>query len=186
MRTPRVGAVSVSQRAASDSSTRASSTRPQFFVLEVHAAEVGGQVEVVGYEDDQGLGVGTAEVGVDGGEFFFFGSAGVEQLQVADEDDLKRHHERGRLGEVEGVEDGGVGKVEVVEAKVALVFGKQRGQDAGAAALVEEGLVADEDVAGLEVGGAELGEEAVGGGEGADGGGHFSGRLGSGCRGHKG
>ncbi len=41
-----------------------------FFILHVHAAEVGGEVEVVGDEDEDGLGVGGAEVAIDGGELF--------------------------------------------------------------------------------------------------------------------
>jgi len=35
-------------------------------------AEVGGDAEVVGYEEDEGRWVGGAEVGVNGGEFFLF------------------------------------------------------------------------------------------------------------------
>ena len=41
-------------------------------VLHVHAAEVGGEVEVVGEKDEDGLGVGAAAVGFEGGEFFLF------------------------------------------------------------------------------------------------------------------
>ena len=63
------------------------------------------------------------------------------------------------------VEDGGVGEVEVVEGEVAGVGRGEGGEDALAAALVEEGLVAEEDVAGAECGRGDLGEEAVGGGE---------------------
>ena len=50
--------------------------------------------------------------------------------------------------------------------EVARVSGGERGEDALAAALVEEGLVAEQDVAGAERGGrGDLGEEAVGRGE---------------------
>ena len=125
---------------------------------------------MVGYEDEQRLRVGAAEVSVDCGKFFLLRAAAVEVLEVADEDDLERHHERWSLREVERVEDGGVGQVEVVEAEVALGWIQNRGQDSSTAALVEKRLVSEEDVAGLDVGGAELGEEAVGGGDGFDGG----------------
>ena len=50
------------------------------FVLEVHAAEIGGEMEVIGDEEEDGLGVGRAEVGVDGGELGFLRTAGVEAL----------------------------------------------------------------------------------------------------------
>ena len=139
------------------------------FVLVVHLAEVGGDAEVVGYEEDEGLWIGGAEVGVDGGEFFFLGAAAVEGFQVADEEDLEGRHERWGLGAVEDLEDAGVGEVEVVEAEVAGVFGGEGGEDGFAAAVVEEDLVADEDVAGLDRGRGDFGDEAVGGGEGLQG-----------------
>jgi len=56
-----------------------------------------------------------------------------------------------------------------VEAEVALVGRRESIKDAVATALVEEGLVAGEDVAGAKIGGGELGEEAVGAYEGLDG-----------------
>ena len=95
-------------------------------VLVVHLAEVGGDAEVVGDEEEEGLRVGRAEVGVDGGELFFFAAAAVEGFEVADEEDLEGRHERGGLGAVEDVEDAGVGEVEVVEGEVAGV-GRGRG-----------------------------------------------------------
>ena len=58
-----------------------------------------------------------------------------------------------------------------MEAEVASLFGGQGAEDGLAAAVVEEDLVADEDVAGTEGrGGGDLGDEAVGGGEGLEGG----------------
>src|SRR6266702_883983 len=119
-------------------------------VLVVHLAGVGGDAEVVGYEEDEGLRVGRAEVGVNGGELFFFAAAAVEGLEVADEEDLEGRHEGGGLGAVEDLEDAGLGEVEVVEAEVAGFFGGQGSEDGFAAAVVEEDLVADEDVAGAE------------------------------------
>ncbi len=56
-----------------------------------------------------------------------------------------------------------------MEAELALVGRGEFGEDAVAAALIEKGFVADEDVAGPHLEGAELGEEPVGGGEAADG-----------------
>ena len=105
---------------------------------------------MVGDEEQDGGGIGRAEVGVDGGEFFFLLAAAVECLEVADEEDLEGRHERGRLGAVEDFEDGGFGEVEVVEGEVARVGRGERGEDGLAAALVEEDLVAEEDVAGAE------------------------------------
>ena len=122
------------------------------FVLVVHLAEVGGDAEVVGDEDEEGGGVGGAEVGIDRGKFFFFGAAAVEGFQVANEEDLEGRHEGWGLGAVEDVEDGGVGEVEVVEAEVAGVGGREGGEDGAAAAVVEEDLVAEEDVAGTDAG----------------------------------
>ena len=107
---------------------------------------------MVGYEEDEGLRVGGAEVGVDGGEFFFFAAAAVEGFEVADEEDLEGRHEGWGLGAVEDVEDAGVGEVEVVEAEVAGFFGGEGGEDGFAAAVVEEDLVAEEDVAGTDRG----------------------------------
>jgi hypothetical protein len=67
------------------------------------------------------------------------------------------------LGAVEDFEDAGFGEVEIVEAEVAGFFGGESGEDGFAAAVVEEDLVADEDVAGAEGGGrGDLGCEAVG------------------------
>ncbi len=119
-------------------------------VLVVHLAEVGGDAEVVGDEEDEGLRVGRAEVGVDGGELFLLGAAAVEGFEVADEEDLEGRHEGWGLGAVEGVEDAGLGEVEVVEGEVAGAFGDEGGEDGLAAAVVEEDLVAEEDVAGAE------------------------------------
>jgi hypothetical protein len=74
------------------------------------------------------------------------------------------------LGAVEDLEDAGFGEVEVMEGEVAYVFGCEGGEDGFAAAVVEEDLVADEDLAGAEGGGGgDFGDEAVGGGEGFEG-----------------
>ena len=119
---------------------------------------------MVGDEDDEGRRVGRAEVGVDGGEFFFFAAAAVEGFQVADEEDLEGRHERWGLGAVEDLEDGGVGEVEIVEAEVAGVGRGEGVEDGVAAAVVEEDLVAEEDVAGADgLRGGDFGDEAVGG-----------------------
>ena len=53
-------------------------------ILHVHAAEVGGEMEVIGEEDEQRLRVGRATIGMEGCELFFFRSPGVELLQVPD------------------------------------------------------------------------------------------------------
>jgi hypothetical protein len=37
---------------------------------------------MVGDEEEDGLGIGAAEVGVDGGEFFFLAAAAVEVLRL--------------------------------------------------------------------------------------------------------
>src|ERR1700733_9278561 len=101
---------------------------------------------MVGYEEDEGRGVGGAEVGVDGGEFFFFAAAAVEGFEVAEEEDLEGRHEGWGLGAVEGFEDAGFGEVDVVEGEVACVGRDEGGEDGFAAAVVEENFVADEDV----------------------------------------
>ena len=133
------------------------------FVLIVHAAQVGGDAEVVGDEEQDGLRVGAAEVGVDGGEFGLPGAAAVEQLEVAHEEHLEGSHQRWRLRAVEDLEDGGLGEVEVVKREVARGLRSQRGQHSLTAALVEECLVAQQDVAGAQGRGrGDLGEKAVG------------------------
>ena len=114
-------------------------------------------------------GIGAAEVGVEGGELFFLRAAAVEGLEVADEEDLERRHQGQGLSAVEDVEDRGVGEVEIVQAELALVGRGELGENAVAAALVEEGFVADQNVAGTHLRRSELGEEAVSGGEAADG-----------------
>ena len=53
-----------------------------------------------------------------------------------------------------------------MEAEVAGVGRGEGGEDGLAAAVVEEDLVAEEDVAGLDLRGGDFGDEAVGGGEG--------------------
>ena len=56
-----------------------------------------------------------------------------------------------------------------MEGEVAGVFGGEGGEDGLAAAVVEEDLVADEDVAGAEGRGrGDFGDETVGGGEAAE------------------
>ena len=123
---------------------------------------------MVGDEEEDGLGIGAAEVSVDGCEFLFLAAAAVEGFEVADEDTLEGDHEGRGLGKVEDVEDCGVGEVEIVEAEVAFVGWGQGGEDAVAAALVKERFVAEENVAGAQLGGGDFGEEAVGAGEGFD------------------
>ncbi len=118
---------------------------------------------MVGDEEEERLGIGRAEVGVDGGEFFFFGAAGVEVFEIADEEDLEGRHEGGGLGAVEGFEDVDFGEVEVGEAEVAEVGRDESLEDGFAAAIVEEDIVADEDVAGTESVLADFSEETVGG-----------------------
>ena len=76
-------------------------------VVHVHAAGVGGDAQEVGDEQQQRLGVGRAEVAVEGGELVLLCAAGVEVAHVAHKDDLERGHERGGLGAVEDFEDGG-------------------------------------------------------------------------------
>ena len=137
-------------------------------VLHVHVAEVGGDVDVVGEKDEDGLRIGTAAVVVEGGELFFFGAAGVELLQVADEEDLEGRHEGRGLCLVEHVEEAGGGEVEVVEAEVAEVGRPECVEDGVAAAVGKKRLVSDEDVAGAERGRLNFGEEAVGRGEAAE------------------
>ena len=97
---------------------------------------------MIGEEDEHGCGIGAAEVSVDGRELFLLAAAAVERLEIADKDDLERHHQRRRLREVERVEDAGVGKVEIVQAEVALVRRRERGEDTLTTTLVEERLVA--------------------------------------------
>ncbi len=146
-------------------------------VVHLHAAEIGWNGEVVCEEQDECLGVGRAEVAVDFGELFLFGAAGVELLEIAHEDDLKRGHERRGSRAVEGIEDGSVCEVDLGEAEIAHVRGYEGIEDGAATAFVEEDVVTGEDVAWLEragcwnavgcgrFGGGNLGNEAIGSGK---------------------
>src|ERR1700678_462217 len=101
-------------------------------------------------KEDEGLWVGRAEVGVNGGELFFFAAAAVERFEVSYEEDLEGRHEGWGLGAVQDFEDAGLGEVKIVEAEVASIFGSEGGEDGFAATVVEEDLVAEEDVGGSE------------------------------------
>ena len=81
------------------------------FILVVHLAQVGGDTQMVADEEQHGLRVGRAEVGVDRREFGLLGAAAVEVLQAAHEDHLERRHQRRRLRTVEDLEDAGFGEV---------------------------------------------------------------------------
>ena len=116
---------------------------------------------MVGDEEEKRLGIGRAEVGIDGGKLLLLAAASVEGLKAANKEDLEGSHERRGLGAVEEFEDRGVGEVGVGKAEVAEIGRYQRGEDALAATLVEEDLVASEDVARAEVRSGNFGQEAV-------------------------
>jgi hypothetical protein len=67
------------------------------------------------------------------------------------------------LGAVEGLEDIDFGEVEVGEAEVAEVGRDESLEDGFAAAIEEEDVVANQDIAGTEAVLLHFGEESVGG-----------------------
>ena len=136
------------------------------FVLHLHAADVGGNADVVGDEDQQRVGIGILAVLLDGGQFFFVGSAAKKILHAAHEEDLKRSHQRGSAGAVENLGQIGFGKIEFEEAEVAQIGRDEVLEDGVAKALAEEGLVAHEDVGGAQLARFQFADKALGLGEG--------------------
>ena len=92
-------------------------------VVHLHAARVGRDAQEVGDEEQQRLRVGRTEVAIERGELFFFCTARVELPHIANEDHLKRRHQRRRLRAVKHVEDRGLGEVEIGEAEIAKIGG---------------------------------------------------------------
>ena len=132
----------------------------------LHAAQVGRDADVVGDEDEQRVGIGVAEVVGDGGELGVVLAASVERLDAAHEEDLEAGHQRRRAGAVENFDDRRGLQIELVEAELAHPLRDEVLEDGVAAGAAEEGLIADEDVAGLELARADLLHEALDRGKG--------------------
>ena len=136
------------------------------FVLHLHAADVGGNADVVGDKDEERVGIRILAVVLDGGEFFFVGAAAKKILHAAHEEDLKRRHQRGRAGAVENFGQIVFGEIEFEEAEVAQIGGDEMLEDGVAKALAEEGFIADEDVGRAQLARFQFADKALGLGEG--------------------
>ena len=66
---------------------------------------------MIGDEDEHRLGIGGTEVVFEGRELLFFRATRIEGFQVSDEDDLEGSHQRRRSGEVEYMENTGLGQI---------------------------------------------------------------------------
>ena len=64
-------------------------------------ADVGGDADVVGYENNDGIGVRIFAVLFDGGEFVVVRAAAEHGLHTFDEEDLEGCHQRRRTRTVE-------------------------------------------------------------------------------------
>ena len=137
------------------------------FVLHLHAADVGGNADVVGDENNQRVGIGILAVVLDGGQLFFVGAAAKKILHAAHEEDLKRSHQRGSAGAVENLGQIGFGEIEFEEAEVAQIGGNQMLEDGVAKALAEKSLIADEDVGRAQLARLQFADEALGLGKGS-------------------
>ena len=138
-----------------------------FFILHLHAADVGGNADVVGDEDDERVGIRILAVVLDRGELFFVRTTAEEILHAAHEEDLKWRHQRRGAGAVENLRQIVFGEIEFEEAEVAQIDRDQVLENGVAKALAEEGFVAHEDVGRAQLARFQFADEAVGLGEGA-------------------
>ena len=137
-----------------------------FFVGHVHAARIGRNTDVVGDKNEHRVGIGILAVGLDGGQLFVVRSATEQGLDAADEEHLKRRHQRRRAGAIEHFGQVGLGQIKIKQAEIAQVGGHQVLENGLAAALAEESLIAHENVRRPQLAGFDLGDEAIGLGEG--------------------
>ena len=137
------------------------------FVLQLHAAHIGRNTDVVGHKNDQRIRIGVLEIVFDGGELVVVLAAGVEVLHTADEEHLERRHQRRCAGAVERMLQLNFAEVHVVHAQFANVGRDQLLQDGIAAALAKERLVAHKHISRRQLAGLHIGHEPVRGGEAA-------------------
>ncbi len=117
-----------------------------FLVLHLHAADVGGNADVVGDEYQQRIGIRILAVIFDGGKLFFVRAAAIKTLHAAHEENLEGCHQRRGAGTVENFGEIDLSQIEFKQAEVPHVSGNQMFEDRVTETLAEEGFVAHEDV----------------------------------------
>src|SRR5258708_11113721 len=132
-----------------------------FFVLHLHAADVGGNADVVGDEYQEGVGIRVLAVVFDGSKFFFVRATAKKILHAAHEENLEGRHQRRGTGAVENFCKIGLRQVEFKKAEVAHVDWYKLLEDCVAETLSEEGFVAHEDVGRTQLARLELADKAI-------------------------
>ncbi len=144
-------------------------------VLHVHAAQVGGQMQMIGNENQQRLRIRRAPVGIERGKLIFLRAARVERFYIAQKQHLKGRHQRRRLRAIERLEDARLRQVDLCQREIAHGGPgsciDQRIQNRAAAALVEVCFIAEQHISGPQraaiARSLDLRDEAVRGGEAA-------------------
>ena len=119
-------------------------------VVHLHAPRVGRDAHKIGDKKKQRLRVGRLEIAVQRGKLVFLGAASVKLLHIADEDHLKRRHQRRSLRAVQHLEYRGRGKFEIRKTKIPQIRLYKCLENGRAAAVQKKCLVAGQHVAGLE------------------------------------
>ena len=135
-------------------------------VLHLHAADVGGNADVVGDKNQKRIGIRILAVVFDGGQFFFVRSAAKKILHAAHEENLKRRHERRSAGAVENLRQIVFGEIELKETEVPQIGRHQVLEDRVAKAFAEKGFIAHEDVGRAQLARFQFADKALGLGEG--------------------
>ncbi len=112
-------------------------------------------------------GLGLLDVGGDGGKLGIVLAASVQGLDPANEEDLEVGHQGRGAGAVENLDDRRGFQIELVQAELAHAFRDEVLEDGVAAGAAEKRLIADEDVAGLELVRADFLHEALDRGKGS-------------------
>src|SRR5215467_14326509 len=131
-------------------------------VLHLHAAHVGGNADVVGNKNDDGVGIGIAAVLLDSGELFFVRSAPKKVLHATHEENLKRRHQRGSAGTIKNLGQIRFGQVEFEETKVPQFGRNEMLEDGIAEALAKERFIAHKHIGGTQFARLQLVHEAFG------------------------
>ena len=135
-------------------------------VGQVHAARIRRDADVVGDKNQHRIRVGVLAVGLDGSQFLFVRSSSKQVLDAADEEHLKRRHQRRSTRAIENLWQVGFGQIKLKQAEVAE-FGRHQVLENGfAAALAEENLIAHEDIHRTQLASLHFGNEAISLGEG--------------------
>ena len=137
-----------------------------FFILHLHAAQVGGNADMVGDKYEQRVGIRILTIILKGGQLLFIGPAAKKILYPAHEENLKRRHQRRRTGTVENLRQIVFRKIELEETEVAQIGRHQMLEDCIPKALAEKSLVAHEYIRRAQPARFQFADKALGLGEG--------------------